>query len=396
MKKTNLLSIVMCAILIMSACTPTYAAYNNPSYSDSTEATPTDCIDEISTDTDASTITDTEITIETIDTNLTGASATYNYAKLLQYSLYLYDANMCGTDVGESSLLDWRNDCHTYDKTTYTLNSGATVNVDVTGGYHDAGDHVKFGLPEAYAAFMLEMSYDTHKSAYEAASQENHLKVINDRFADYLKKCAVLDEQGNVAAYVCQVGDGDADHNYWGSPENQPSSGRTIHFTSTSNPSTDIVALSSAALTLHYKNYGDTNSLEMAKKLFTYAKNNSKNVDTTAGSFYVSTGWADDYCLAAYLLYSCTGDYTYYNEYNTYKNDEKAKNVYWPLSWDNTAPALAYYSGNYATLSNIMNVGSNTSDGYRVVNNIGDDAGQTVKHIHFHLVGGKELAWGQL
>ena len=43
----------------------------------------------------------------------------YNYAKLLQYSLYLYDANMCGPNVGSRSLLSWRGNCHTYDKTTY-------------------------------------------------------------------------------------------------------------------------------------------------------------------------------------------------------------------------------------------------------------------------------------
>ena len=29
--------------------------------------------------------------------------------------------------------------------------------------------------------------------------------------------------------------------------------------------------------------------------------------------------------------------------------------------------------------------------GFRIVNNCGDAAGQTVKHIHFHLIGGKEL-----
>ena len=31
------------------------------------------------------------------------------------------------------------------------------------------------------------------------------------------------------------------------------------------------------------------------------------------------------------------------------------------------------------------------SDGYRVVTNCGDDAGQTVKHLHFHVLGGKQL-----
>lgn len=29
--------------------------------------------------------------------------------------------------------------------------------------------------------------------------------------------------------------------------------------------------------------------------------------------------------------------------------------------------------------------------GYRVVSNCGDDAGQTVKHLHFHILGGKTL-----
>ena len=30
--------------------------------------------------------------------------------------------------------------------------------------------------------------------------------------------------------------------------------------------------------------------------------------------------------------------------------------------------------------------------GYRVVSNCGDDAGQTVHHLHFHILGGKKLA----
>lgn len=30
--------------------------------------------------------------------------------------------------------------------------------------------------------------------------------------------------------------------------------------------------------------------------------------------------------------------------------------------------------------------------GYRVVSNCGDDAGQTVRHLHFHILGGKTLA----
>ena len=32
------------------------------------------------------------------------------------------------------------------------------------------------------------------------------------------------------------------------------------------------------------------------------------------------------------------------------------------------------------------------SGGYRVVSNCGPDAGQTVQHLHFHILGGKTLA----
>ena len=32
-------------------------------------------------------------------------------------------------------------------------------------------------------------------------------------------------------------------------------------------------------------------------------------------------------------------------------------------------------------------------DGFRVVNNCGDSAGQTVKHIHFHLLSGRNFTW---
>lgn len=32
-------------------------------------------------------------------------------------------------------------------------------------------------------------------------------------------------------------------------------------------------------------------------------------------------------------------------------------------------------------------------NGYRVVNNCGKDGGQTVGHLHFHLMGGREFGW---
>lgn len=31
--------------------------------------------------------------------------------------------------------------------------------------------------------------------------------------------------------------------------------------------------------------------------------------------------------------------------------------------------------------------------GYRIVNNCGEDGGQTVPHLHFHLMGGRKMNW---
>lgn len=299
----------------------------------------------------------------------------YNYAKLLQYSLYFYDANMCGTKVGQTSEYSWRSNCHTFDKTTYTRKDGVKVSVDLTGGFHDAGDAVKFGLPEAYSAFALGMSYDVYKSAFDAASQSGHLQTITTYFADYLVNCAVLDARGNVEAYCVQVGQGGGgyDHGYWGAPENQSNANRPFYFTSASEPSTDIVALSSAALTMQYKNFGGTKYLDMAKKLFAYAKANNKGTNKTAGSFYDSSAWEDDYCLAALMLYQVTGDSSYKAEFDKYKNSGDAQKPYWPLCWDNVGPAVAYYNGNSSALSTVMNIsnGNSNYDGYKCVTDWG-------------------------
>lgn len=38
---------------------------------------------------------------------------------------------------------------------------------------------------------------------------------------------------------------------------------------------------------------------------------------------------------------------------------------------------------------------SENIESYRIINNCGDDAGQTVKHLHFHLLGGVKMGWGK-
>lgn len=47
----------------------------------------------------------------------------------------------------------------------------------------------------------------------------------------------------------------------------------------------------------------------------------------------------------------------------------------------------------YEAIPKIAKENNIAEDGYRVVSNCGKTAGQSVFHIHFHLLGGRELAW---
>lgn len=62
--------------------------------------------------------------------------------------------------------------------------------------------------------------------------------------------------------------------------------------------------------------------------------------------------------------------------------------------------ALDIKSANSQIVSHIFEVAAKLArqlgideDGFRIVNNCGNDGGQTVGHLHFHLLGGRSLQW---
>ncbi len=274
--------------------------------------------------------------------DMTNNDIEMNYAKLLQESLYFYDANMCGTDVDENSEFSWRNDCHTLDANV-TWN-GRTV--DVSGGYHDAGDHVKFGLPAAYSASMLGLAYYEYKDVFDELGQTAHYKRIADRFTDYFERCTVLDDDGNVLTFCYQVGEGGSDHDFKRKPEDQEKErgARKAYFTSDSAPCTDVVSETAAALAIYSLNFNDAKALKYAEALFAYAQSHNKdNGADGMWGFYNSSSWEDDYALAASMLYRATKKANYKTEY--YSNSS-AYECGWPACWDNVKTLANLYSPN--------------------------------------------------
>lgn len=274
----------------------------------------------------------------------------YNYAKLLQESLYFYDANMCGY-LKDDCAIGWRGNCHTYDdQVTYSAN-GKSYNVNASGGFHDAGDHVKFGLPQGYAATMLGISYYEFEDAYTDLGQKEHLKTITDYFCDYFRRCTVY-ESGKVIAFCYQVGEGSSDHSIWSAPEGQTLD-RPAYFADASNPATDQVSVAIAALAMNYKNFGNAEDLKVAKDLFTFVQNSESCATKGCSGFYDSGSWKDDYALAAAALWIATNDSSYKTEY---ENKKSGINQYWVLDWDNSGGMASMLMNDSATLGSITDV----------------------------------------
>lgn len=267
-----------------------------------------------------------------------------DFARALQYSIYFYDANMCGTGVSENNRYAWRGDCHTYDaqvplkpmednvgtnlsqsfidKYASVLDPDGDGYVDVAGGFHDAGDHVKFGMPENYAASTVGWGYYEFRDAYVKTGQDYHVETILRYFNDYLMKCTFLDDNGEVVAHCYQVGDGDIDHAYWNSPEVDKMA-RPAFFLTGDKPQTDYVASAAASLAINYLNFKDTDeeyaekSLKYATALFDFAMSHEKELSDNGDgpkAYYNSSKWEDDYCWAAAWLYKITGDHKYLEE----------------------------------------------------------------------------------
>ncbi len=60
---------------------------------------------------------------------------------------------------------------------------------------------------------------------------------------------------------------------------------------------------------------------------------------------------------------------------------------------DITADNAKYISAIWEQIPQIAKKLGISEDGYRVVNNCGQNGGQTVNHIHFHLMGGRAFSW---
>ena len=112
--------------------------------------------------------------------------------------------------------------------------------VDLTGGYYDAGDNVKFGFPMAFTTTLLAWSIIDFGRVM-GTEQRNAVKALRWG-TDYLLKATAV-----PGVVFVQVGDPYSDHNCWERPEDMDTR-RTVYKIDHNNPGSDVAGETAAAL----------------------------------------------------------------------------------------------------------------------------------------------------
>lgn len=251
-----------------------------------------------------------------------------SYPDALKCSIQFYDANKCGKDVAVDNVFSWRSACHTTDK--------GSDGTDVTGGFHDCGDHIKFGITNGYAASILGWSLYEFKGAFDASGNTNKMLSTLKYFTDYIMRC-----RASANKYYYHVGD-PSDHEYWGPPEAQTGSRTITRFMGSGQGAADVCGLYSAALSLMYLNYKSIDSayadkcLQYSKELYALGKSNPGVGN--ADAFYSSSDWKDDMGWAAMWLYVIEKNNSYLSDVNTWVPSPSTN---WTICWNDMKLAVA-------------------------------------------------------
>ncbi len=250
----------------------------------------------------------------------------YNYGEALQKSILFYELQRSGA-LPEVVRCNWRGDS--------ALEDGSDVGIDLTGGWYDAGDHVKFNLPMAYTASMLGWSLYEDPGAYEESGQLDYMLEDIRWVTDYLIRCHPEDE-----VFYYQVGDGGSDHSWWGPAEVMPMA-RPSYCVTASAPGSAVTGEASAALAIASIVFSDSDPdysalcLEHAESLYEFSDSTRSDAGyTAANGFYDSwSGFYDELAWAGSWLYLATGDDSYLD--NAESCFTQAGHDYdWSMCWD--------------------------------------------------------------
>ena len=263
------------------------------------------------------------------------AAATYNYGEALQKSIWFYEAQAAGRKPAWNRV-SWRGDS--------ALGDGGDAGRDLTGGWFDAGDHVKFGLPMAFSATMLAWGAVDYRAAYSSSGQltplMNNLRWVNDYFIKAHPSANVL---------YGQVGNGGQDHAWWGPAEVMPMT-RPAYKIDASCGGTELAGETAAAMSASSMVFRQTDPayantlVSHARQLYAFAdtvrRRYSECITDAAGYYRSFSGYNDELVWGAIWLYRATGEAAYLDKAESYyanlstEQQTTIKSYRWTTDWD--------------------------------------------------------------
>ncbi|CAN4099813.1 unnamed protein product [Withania somnifera] len=153
--------------------------------------------------------------------------------------------------------------------------------VDLVGGYYDAGDNVKYGLPMAFTVTTLAWAAIAYHSQLQAAGELENVRSA-------------------ISSLIYEVGDSLKDHECWTRPENMKT------------PRTTSAEMASASILFCGTNRSYAcQLLNKARLLFQFAKTHKGTYDGECPFYCSFSGYQDELLWAATWLYTATRRTTY-------------------------------------------------------------------------------------
>ncbi|KAL3503550.1 hypothetical protein ACH5RR_037999 [Cinchona calisaya] len=230
------------------------------------------------------------------------------YGEALSKSLLYFEAQRSG-HLPYNQRATWRHHSG--------LTDGLEQGVDLVGGYYDAGDNVKFGLPMAFTVTMLSWSVIQYGEEIAAAGEYRHALEAIKWGTDYFIKA-----HSQPHVLWVQVGDGDTDHYCWQRPEDMTTS-RRGYKVDEDHPGSDVAGETAAAMAAASIVFRKTNPhyshllLDHAQQLFEFGDKFRGKYDSSIGvakEYYPSvSGYMDELLWGALWLYKATDKVDYLN-----------------------------------------------------------------------------------
>jgi len=203
-------------------------------------------------------------------------------------------------------------ECHLYDVTGVMSRMGRTKEkLDLTGGWHDAGDYIKFTITTSYAAYLLLLTAESFPRLSGPLLSEARIGL------DWLMK--MHPKPGRLLTQVQDI----SDHSVgWRLPEDDPLAKGRIACEYPSRAQAASFAAAMAIGSRLYRSSGDSTYAEVclqhAKDAYLLAAGSRLSAaDCPADSHYCDLESRDNIALAAAELFAATGEKAYLDSATT-------------------------------------------------------------------------------